>query len=580
MDISINEQIKPILVSKKITIKEAIGVINKAGAQKAPVGLVLAVDKKNRLQGIVTDGDIRRAIDRNEDIVKTKIEKIMIKDPVTLPAGLSHREMFHTVLMEVKKRGRIRDYKVDKLIITNQKSQVVDVMNFFEILMAKEVKHKTIAVIGMGYVGLTLALKLADVGYDVVGIERNPDVLKMLKKGHAHFHEVGINSLLKYNLTKEEGVFELVEQIGDRPADVYVISVGTPLDKNKKPNPEFVINSAEQIAKVLKKGDLVVLRSTVPVGTTRKIVLPILERETDLKCGKDFYLAFCPERTIEGKALEELRALPQIIGGFDKNSHEMAANLFRNLTSSIVSVDSIESAELVKLIDNSYRDLKFAYANEIALFCDKIGINAVNTIKAANRGYERNSIPVPSPGVGGACLSKDPHILNFISKHLGHEIKLAGFSRRVNEYIPKHVVNKAFSFLKVHKKDVAKAKIFVMGFAFKGHPETSDTRDSPTLDILKLLKEQNNNIYGYDPVIPGKDLVQYGVTPVSLAQGFKGADCALILINHDSFSNLDLYPLLKSMKKPSLFFDGWQFFSKQEVSKIKGVTYEGMGVEK
>ncbi len=580
MDFEMNEKIRPICVPKTITIKEAISVINKAGVQKAPVGILLAVDKRFKLLGIITDGDIRRAIDRNVDISKTKIGQIMIKDPVTADYRLSHKEILRHVFREVKLKGRIRDYKVDKVVLTNSKNQVVDVLNFFEVLMHSEVKHKTISIVGMGYVGLTLALKMADAGYDVVGVEHRTEVLESLKKGKAHFHEIGLNSLLKYHLAKKEGsFFKLVQNIEEYPSDIYVISVGTPLDKNNKPNKEYITNATKQIGRVLKKGDLVVLRSTVPVGTTRRIIMPVLEKDTGLVCGKDFFLAFCPERTIEGKALEELRTLPQIIGGFDKNSQEMASNLFKNLTSTIVTVDSLESAELVKLIDNSYRDLKFAYANEIALFCDKIGVNAVKTIIAANKGYQRNSIPVPSPGVGGACLRKDPHILNVISKELGHEIKLSSFSRRINEYVPRHIAKKVFDFFEKTGKNPVTAKIFIMGFAFKGKPETSDTRDSPTIDLLNILKAKNNNICGYDVVVPEKEILSFGVKPVSISEGFRGADCAIMMLNSSSFSDLDIYTLLKSMKKPAMFFDGWHFFSKQEASKVKGITYEGMGVE-
>jgi nucleotide sugar dehydrogenase len=182
-------------------------------------------------------------------------------------------------------------------------------------------------------------------------------------------------------------------------ASAYVITVGTPiLRPSLQPNLEYVRSATAEVAKVLRKGDLVILRSTVPVGTTRTVVLPMLEEVSGLKVGQDFDLAFCPERTVEGRALRELRELPQIVGGFDVAGAERAARLFRRSTQTIIDVGSIESAEMLKIMDNTYRDVMFSYANQMALLCEALGLDLVPLVRAANQGYNRNSIPVPGRG--------------------------------------------------------------------------------------------------------------------------------------------------------------------------------------
>ena len=269
-------------------------------------------------------------------------------------------------------------------------------------------------------------------------------------------------------------------------------------DSNKLPELEFLSNSCFEIGKKIKQGNLVILRSTVPIGTSRNLVKTILEEVSNLKCGFDFHLSFAPERTAEGKAIKELRSLPQIIGGFNKDSLEATAALFRDLTPMIVKVDSLEAAEMAKLINNSFRDYVFAFSNQCAKIANEFNIDIFKTIKAANDGYVRDPIPYPSPGVGGPCLTKDPFILASaaIKKDINGEIFKN--SRLVNESMFSFVFEKIKLQVKNIGKDLNKCNILICGLAFKGYPETSDLRNSTAIEIANIFKGKVNKLFGYE----------------------------------------------------------------------------------
>lgn len=567
--------VEHLFVTEDTTIRKTMEVIDEAPHKGAPSGIALVVDKSEKLLGIVTDGDIRRATLKGVNL-DTPVGDIMVKDPVTVEKGLSSGEMLDLVLKKVRESPRLRGAKVEKIVVVDERGRAVDVVSFFEIWRKSEIKTREVCIIGLGYVGLTLAASLSDVGFRIIGVDHNRKILESLKRGEPHVHEVGLEPLMKYHLNK---TFLLKPDLEKSESDVYIICVETPVDGNKKPVLDYLERATISVGRVLKKDDLVILRSTVPIGSCRNFVLPILERESGLVGGKDFYLAFAPERTIEGKALEELRKLPQVIGGLDKTSIELASKLFRELAPTIVTVESLEAAEMVKLINNTYRDLTFAYANEIAVICDKLGLDATKLIEAANEGYPRGNVPLPSPGVGGACLTKDPYIFIDAARRAGYEPKLVKAARKINEYMPSLVAEKILGFCRSNKKNLRAAKVFLIGFAYKGRPETADMRFSPTLDLLEALKRAGvKRIYGYDPVVPVSEIKKLGVVPCNLKRGFEKADCAIIMNNHESYSNIRIHPLLNSMRKPGLLFDGWHIFSKEIVAPINGIVYETFGV--
>tara|TARA_B100002052_G_scaffold298464_1_gene332020 strand:+ start:1495 stop:2856 length:1362 start_codon:yes stop_codon:yes gene_type:complete len=446
-------------------------------------------------------------------------------------------------------------------------------------LVRKMVGSRTfsVAVMGMGYVGLTLSVVLARNGIKVHGIEVNEDVVSQLKSGIPHFQESGLQNLLINQQSR--GMLEIESKLQDGvEIDAYIISVGTPLNKGtNEPNIDYIKNVVRDVARHMSPGSLVILRSTVPVGVSREIVIPILEHESGLKVGKEFYFSFAPERTIEGKAIIELEENSQIIGGFDQESVDIASSLFRKITHTIVAVSSIESAEMVKILDNSYRDIRFAYSNEIAIICEKLGLNALELINAANVHYPRNNIPVPSPGVGGACLSKDPHILAHFSRNSGYNPKLIEEGRNVNEKIPFLIVDRISKKLESLNKDISSSKIFIIGFAFKGDPETSDLRDSTTLWLLENLKDKCSNISGYDPVLDENEISELGVVYSDISSGIHNADVVMLMNNHKSYIDFDIQEFAREMNCPGIIYDSWGMVRRSFTEEIPGIEYMGVG---
>lgn len=434
-------------------------------------------------------------------------------------------------------------------------------------------EKSTICVIGMGYVGLTLSLVLAKKGFRVHGVEARSEIVGQLRAGKPHFYERGLADLLAVCLAS--GAFTVSEKIPvDAGVDVFIVAVGTPLDEaTKTPTLDFLRAAAEDIAPHVGEGTLVVLRSTVPVGVTRGVVLPILRRHG----AKNIFLAFCPERTIEGKALEELEYLPQIVGGLDEESARKAESIFGRITSKVVRVSSLEAAEMTKLIDNSYRDLCFAFANEIAMIAKHLGVAGGEVIRAANDGYPRTRVAIPG-FCGGLCLKKDPRILSLSANAAGYRPRLVGAAREVNEDMNRYTALRVAEHLKAKGKDIASAKIFISGFAFKGRPETDDIRDSPTLEVLAELRRLGaRRIAGHDFMVAPAVIASLGVEPASLAEGFRAADCVVFMNNHPDYEKLDLEQHLPSLNPGALIFDGWRMFDEAGVKKHNGLWYDSLG---
>lgn len=431
----------------------------------------------------------------------------------------------------------------------------------------------TVGILGLGYVGLTLSTVLADIGFPVVGIDRDNELIADLKKGKPHFHEKGLEQMLA---SVDQRPWPPQYQISlPKPcADIYIVTVGTPIQRpSMEPNLDYVRSATREVAGVLRCGNLVILRSTVPVGTTRNVVLPMLEQTSGLKVGVDFDLAFCPERTIEGKALRELRELPQIIGGYNEASAKRAHELFGRVTSTIIDLGSIEAAEMLKIMDNTYRDMMFAYANQIALVCNAVGLDMVPIVHAANQGYNRNNIPVPSPGVGGACLSKDPYILASVCRQAGIDPSLFIKGRAVNEFMPIYTVSRVYEAIGKLGGGISGGTVLVLGFAFKGKPETSDMRDSPTLDLVRELLRRGARVFGHDPLVPGDEIEALGVEPVSLDEGFAAADAAIVMIDHPLYANLDVAALVDGRSRPIIVMDGWHLCGAMELHRHPNIIY-------
>lgn len=568
-----SKNIENLFISPQSTLRQAMVVIDEAPHKVGLSGIAVVVDAEQHLKGVITDGDIRSAILRGLSL-DTPVSEIMTTNPIAVTNHGSPMAMYESVLELLKGGTRMLDRGAGKVIVIDEDSRVLDVVSFLNLWRQADVKTKKIAVLGLGFVGLTLAVVLADAGFNVLGIEEQETVIESLKKGIPHFYESGLSNQLRHLVGKK---LQIESRIENNDCDVYIISVGTPVDENHQPVLDHIKTACQSVGKVLKSGDTVMLRSTVPVGTTRQHCLPWLEEVSGLKSGKDFSLVFAPERTIAGKAIKELRSLPQIIGALDPQGAEIAAAIFREVTPTIVMLDSLESAEMVKLVNNAFRDTIFSFSNEIALVCEKYGLDAFRIITAANEGYPRDPVPLPSPGVGGVCLKKDPYLLQSTAIAKGIEPWIIGRSRLVNEYMPYHMYKKFSTFCQTSGLELSKTQVFVVGFAFKGWPETSDMRDSSTLDLVNYLNQAGVKIRGFDPVIEPEALGKIpGVEVCSLASGFEGADCVFIMNNHPSYEDWNLFALLDSMHKPGLLIDGWHIFPMEDITQMEGISYSSL----
>jgi len=430
-----------------------------------------------------------------------------------------------------------------------------------------------ICVVGLGYVGLTLAVALAEVGFRVHGVERIPHICDRIREGRAHFKESGIDARLAAQTTSGRLT------VGRTPppkgtAHVFIITVGTPLDATGKSNIESIKNAAKDVAAVLSDGDLAILRSTVRVGVSRSVVMPALDT-----AGVAYDLAFCPERTLEGQALDELRALPQVVGGASDASCLRAAQLFSFLTPTTVKVADLETAEMIKLVNNTQRDLMFAFANEVSGMCDALGISAREVIGAGNIGYPRAAMAMPGP-VGGPCLEKDPYILAESVALAGGSARLALLGRTLNEELPIRVAELVNQESLVKEGERSNVRIALVGLAFKGRPETSDLRGTLAIPLISALRERapNATIVGYDPALERDDFNGLGIEYcASAAEAFQDAAVVIFQNNNARFQLLDLGSLSVTMVPGGLIYDLWNQFSPDPMQIDSGVRYCALG---
>lgn len=393
-----------------------------------------------------------------------------------------------------------------------------------------------IGIIGLGYVGLTLAVVAAAKEIDVYGVEINQHIKECLKKNKAHFYESGLDNLIERNNGKTLHVVE--EFPADVKFDAFIITVGTPLKKSsKEPNYEYIKSALLSIKKIYDGTQLIILRSTVSVGTTRRIILPFLSG----MCGKpedELLVSMCPERTLEGNAVEELTHLPQVVSGNNTKSVEVAQKLFRIMTPCVIEARSLEEAELIKLYCNTYRDMTFAIGNALCMAAQEFGVDGISAIEHANYGYARSKIAKPG-FVAGPCLEKDAYILiNNMPECESRNFILS--ARKFNESLEEAVIQWV-------KKKIGEPSennvIALSGMAFKGQPETSDLRGSSSVYIAQKLKALGYKMNLHDFVALPDELSELGLGTVyeNLFDACSNAILLLVLNNARFIYYLDYH---------------------------------------
>lgn len=408
------------------------------------------------------------------------------------------------------------------------------------------------SVIGIGRVGLPLALSFADQGVQVVGVDRNPEHVAQVNSGVLPFVEHGAEPLLKEAL--DLGTFRATtESEGSvRSADVVILTVGTPLDTNLRADTSQLISALTEIGGALRPGTLVITRSTLSPGTTEQVVVPTLEQLSGLTAGTDLFVAFCPERIAEGRAVEELRELPEIIGGIDEASTDLAESVFRLLSEDkLLHRTDPRSAELAKLFTNVYRYVNFALANEYALIAEHYERDAHHIIGILRDGYARAPIPMPGPA-GGPCLSKDGYFL--IEELTFPDFVLTAW--KLNDSVPAHLVQRLRAAIKGNGFEMKDTKVAVLGRAFKA--DIDDDRLSPAVRVVELLERLGAEVAVHDPYL----------CDLSLDEALRGAHGVVLATNHSMYYKLDLARLAELVNPECVLVDAWGVFDPAQAALL------------
>jgi len=566
--------VKPRLETLVVLVKPddsiATTVRRMATEDVAFFGLAVVLDDTSKVLGIVNNGDVIRLLAAGTDFAQP-VKSVMIKDPIAVRSRLASDEMLADAYRQIRAKPRLKTEGVSHILTTDEQGHLTGVINFADLVARHGRQSERVAVYGLGFIGTTLAATLANRGYLVAGLDVDVAIVQRLQQGEVHIHEPGLADLVKASL--DRGTLRFASNAGDAHHRVSIVAVGTPVNDEGQADLSALEAVTRTIGGRIKRGDLVMLRSTVPVGTTRNLVAPMLERLSGLVAGEDFHLAFTPERTVEGKAMRELRELPQIVGGLTAGCTQRAAAFWGPVTNSVVQVDSLEAAELVKLANNSFRDLSFAFSNGLAMLADRYNIDAFRLILAANEGYPRNPIPLPSPGVGGYCLTKDPFLYAAVAPESVHA-GLARAGREANRSAARYPVEALVRYAARHDRSVVGMRVLVMGLAFKGMPETNDLRGSTAIDVVRALQSKGVLVCGWDAIVPATDLERIGIEPVDPIDAVVGVDALFIMNNHPK--NVPA-GLIARARTPMFVFDGWSLLDARDVEQHAEMTYATMG---
>lgn len=367
--------------------------------------------------------------------------------------------------------------------------------------LLKKIKERTIrvGVVGLGYVGLPLAVEKAKAGFKTIGFDVQKEKVDMVNQGHNYIGDV-VDSDLK-RLVDEEMLSATTDFSFVKNVDFIAICVPTPLDKHQEPDISYVRDSAEAVSKHLKKNTMVVLESTTYPGTTEELIKPILEKGSGLKCGEDFYLGFSPERVDPGNLIYKTKNTPKVVGAIGKDATEVIAAMYRAvLEGDIYEVSSPAVAEMEKILENTYRNINIGLVNELSMLCNRMGINFWEVVDAAKTKPYGFQAFYPGPGLGGHCIPLDPYYLSWKAREYGFHTSMIESSMMINDQMPDYCVERAAKILNNHEKSMKNAKVLVLGVAYK--QDIDDYRESPALRVIEGLKREQALVDYYDPFIP------------------------------------------------------------------------------
>lgn len=440
-------------------------------------------------------------------------------------------------------------------------------------------KKRKIAVIGMGYVGIPAAALLADVpGFDVTGIQRRSQrsgwKIEVLNSGRSPIKgdEPGLDKLLARVVKK--GTFRVTDDFSAlRNMDTILIDVQTPADSaDHTPSYLSLKEVCRRVGQYVKKGALIIIESTVAPGTTQNVAQPILERKSGMKAGRDFLLAYSYERVMPGKLIDYIQNLPRIVGGINKKSEDLAVSLYETIVTEKIYSTDILTAETSKTMENAYRDVNIAFANEMGLICENLGVDVYEIRELINSRSERH-MHLPGSGVGGHCLPKDTWLLRYGLQRYGEkpmETEFICLARRINDYMPRHMAEMVEGALKQKRVRIREAKIAILGVAYL--EDSDDTRNTPAYSLIRDLESKGAEVIGHDPHV--RDFPEVDLTN-DLEAALTGADCIAIVTKHREYFQLNLSRVKKLMRTP-IIVDGRNVVHKRRAERA-GFYYRGIG---
>ena len=394
-----------------------------------------------------------------------------------------------------------------------------------------DARSARLAVIGLGYVGLPLAVELAQAGFEVFGIDVNEPRIRQLQRGRSYIQDVptaDVRTLVRQGRLHATTDFAVL-----RRCDTVNICVPTPLSKQRDPDVSFIVAAAQQVARHLHRGMLVILESTTYPGTTEELVLPMLAA-TGLAAGRDFFLAFSPERVDPGNARFNTRNIPKVVGGLTPTCTQVAVKLYQQRLEHVVPVSSTQVAEMVKLLENTFRSVNIGLVNELALMCARLKIDVWEVIRAAATKPFGFMPFYPGPGLGGHCIPIDPFYLSWKARASGFEARFIELAGHVNGQMPDHVVDLVAAALNRQGKAVRGSRVLLLGVAYKA--DIDDIRESPSLDILEKLRERGARIEYSDPLVPAMTFADERMKSVPLTPAqLRRFDCVVIATAHAAF---------------------------------------------
>ena len=408
-----------------------------------------------------------------------------------------------------------------------------------------ESRAARVGIVGLGYVGLPLAVEFADAGFSVTGFEVSDQKVDAVNRGESYIGDVSterLSKVIERGSLRATLDFSLLEDV-----DTISICVPTPLNKTGDPDVSFIMSVADTMRTTIRRGQAVVLESTTYPGTTRELLLPALSGDGRLTAGDDFFLAFSPERVDPSNAVWKIHNTPKVVGGITPGCAEVARALYASIIEQVYVVSSTEAAELTKLLENTFRSVNIALANEMAIACNKLGVDVWEVIDAAATKPFGFMKFVPGPGLGGHCIPVDPHYLSWKMKTLDHRTRLIDLAAEVNAEMPRYVAQQAADLLNEEGKPVKGSKIIIVGVAYK--PDTNDTRESPALDIIQLLAGRGADVVYHDPLVATLEPEGQPLNSVPLDEArLAWADLIVIVTDHTGID----YELIRHSRRPVL----------------------------